>query len=586
MKEELYINGELVDLGEGVNITLNYKSNMLTDLSKIVGNNSYTIKLPKTERNMGIIGNADIPGVVTSFPRVSHDARYFRNGVEIISNAKAVLLSVGDAIEVVLTWGSTSGFLSLVEDGKNLTDFMESTTWMTWNETVTVGQYGVANVMYSDIDFGLNPNESKVKIHPSVRVSYLFSLIGAKYGVNFDFSNGRDSFVSSLIIPLLTRNGGYANRYSNKGTLFKVGTSGISLSKGSEYNSYFEESQSSLIYDYVFKAKVGGKLVITPSFFSMFMGACVKYGTDSFEENTVYFEYDIDPITGAYWYDKPLEIDISEGDSFVIWTMAYPMTIESNNAIYTFAIQPDEIQLGDRFPIIENLPDIKVIDFIKAIASMCGVFAVPSSDGSVLRFVPFDSLSERSRALDWSDKVVYDKVGEKPRNIGYTLEDFAQNNRMLYKDDDTVMNKAKGNIVVGDKTLEYERDAVVLPFSSSDMRGSRARIALYKYEDGEPEFQDVESRILVEKNVGGLSVGTFEGLDWRTLINDYYNTYQSAIKTPVIITEKVFLDEFTLRDLDLSVPVYLSQYGRYYAVVEVKAPSNGVCECKLLQLDD
>ena len=40
----LFIDGELVDLDDSTKITLNYKSNLFTDLSKIVSNNSYTIK--------------------------------------------------------------------------------------------------------------------------------------------------------------------------------------------------------------------------------------------------------------------------------------------------------------------------------------------------------------------------------------------------------------------------------------------------------------------------------------------------------------------------------------------------------------
>lgn len=57
----LFIDGELVDLDDSTKITLNYKSNLFTDLSKIVSNNSYTIKLPKTVRNQRIIQHADLP---------------------------------------------------------------------------------------------------------------------------------------------------------------------------------------------------------------------------------------------------------------------------------------------------------------------------------------------------------------------------------------------------------------------------------------------------------------------------------------------------------------------------------------------
>ena len=56
----LFIDGELVDLDDSTKITLNYKSNLFTDLSKIVSNNSYTIKLPKTVRNQRIIKHSDL----------------------------------------------------------------------------------------------------------------------------------------------------------------------------------------------------------------------------------------------------------------------------------------------------------------------------------------------------------------------------------------------------------------------------------------------------------------------------------------------------------------------------------------------
>ena len=74
----LFIDGELVDLDEDTQITLNIKSNLFTDLSKIVSNNSYTIKLPKTVRNQRIIEHADLPACDTDYPREYHQARYFR----------------------------------------------------------------------------------------------------------------------------------------------------------------------------------------------------------------------------------------------------------------------------------------------------------------------------------------------------------------------------------------------------------------------------------------------------------------------------------------------------------------------------
>ena len=54
MTEELYINGEAVDLKPDAATTLNYKSNLLGDISKITSSNSQTIQCPKTTRNLRI----------------------------------------------------------------------------------------------------------------------------------------------------------------------------------------------------------------------------------------------------------------------------------------------------------------------------------------------------------------------------------------------------------------------------------------------------------------------------------------------------------------------------------------------------
>ena len=120
MRDELYINGSRADMDGGTSISLNYKSNLLTDISKIVSNNSYTIKLPKTANNLRIIECAHIPSAVTNFPYLKHAGTLVRDGVEIIRDANVVLLSVGEQIEIALSWGNVMNFDTLVNDGKSV----------------------------------------------------------------------------------------------------------------------------------------------------------------------------------------------------------------------------------------------------------------------------------------------------------------------------------------------------------------------------------------------------------------------------------------------------------------------------------
>ena len=594
MNELLYIDGHLVDLGDDVNITLNYKSNMLTDLDKIVGNNSYTINLPKTKKNLSVIGCADVAGVESTFPRRYHEARYFRNGVELFKDGKAVLMGVGDTIEIVLLWGISSGVYKLVEYDRNLNEFTSVDDYVMWNATNSKSAYdGTSKVVNMDVKYGLNSGEQLAAIHPSVRSSYIFDLISNAFGVSFSFPDNRKSFVDSLMIPLLTRNGGYANSYRSLGGVsYSTLTGEYVINKlGADFDLNFERLVLNNTDFISFKALVDGKVTIRPMFKSYLADVAVYYGdgTNVGEWDKEYLSYRFGTndniVDDVYIYDSPVEFELMAGQSFGINLLrAVP---NAANYFFQFEIGKTEIQIGDKFPIVENLPSISCVDYVKAIASICGMFCVPSSDGDTIKFVTFDTLTDRSNAVDWSDKLIAKDVMNTPRNISYSLDDFARRNNMLYADDDSVgITTANGAFLVDDVTLEAERDAVELPFAATDTRGGKAMIRLYEYnDDGEPELQSVEPRILIEQDVDGYSTGTFDGLHWNTLIAEHYGTYQNAVKSPVVLTESVRLDELSLRDLDVSVPVYLRQYGKYYAIVEVKAPSNGVCECKLLQLD-
>lgn len=592
MNEMLYLDGQLVDLAEDVEITLSYKSNMLTELSKIVGNNSYTINLPKTKRNLGIIGFSDIPSAVTSFPRAYHSARYFRNGVEIVSDGRAVLMGVGDTIEIVIVWGGASALSKIVEDSKNLTEMDGFTDYYDWNSLTSASAYnGTDEIVIPDLELN---NKNGIPLHPAVRSTYIFNKIKAYYGLTMEFPSDREEFINSLIFPLLTRNGGYVNRISNQGGYKNHESYGGELldKMGEDFDTIFEAKYNTLQTEIqYFKVLQDCKVVVTPNFGSYYIGAYVAYGSDN-ADNIVYFPYEITKNEGStvfpniYMYNTSVEIELKEGDLFYVRLM-YPIIYNQLGYLYTFGAQPSEVKVNDKFPIVENLPEIKVIDFIKAIASMAGLFVIPSSDGNTLDFVPFEVFSDKSNAVDWSEKLLPNSVMNTPSSVGYSLDGFARNNRMLYKEDDTVATWADGNIVVGDETLDYERDAVELPFAPSDSYGGRASIPLYKYDDdGVAELLEVVPRVLVESNLYGYSSGVFNGLHWSELITNYYETYQNAVKSPVVITENVRLDELSLRDLDVSTPVYLRQYGKYYAIIEVKASSNGVCECKLLQLED
>ena len=95
IRDELYINNTKADLNK-TDITLGYKSNLLTDISKIVSNSSYTIKLPKTAKNLALIECAHLRSSICRLAYLKHKGTLLRNGIEIIKDAIVVLLEINE----------------------------------------------------------------------------------------------------------------------------------------------------------------------------------------------------------------------------------------------------------------------------------------------------------------------------------------------------------------------------------------------------------------------------------------------------------------------------------------------------------
>lgn len=613
----LFIDGELVDLDDSTKITLNYKSNLFTDLSKIVSNNSYTIKLPKTVRNQRIIKHSDLPACITDYPRKFHSARYFRNGVEIIPNGKAVFMSGSDSFEIALTWGNISLLSGIVEGDKTLNDLKDSYPeyYIIWKREIS--NYQVADsFIISDMNMGIRNYDTKNYIHPCVRASWILERISRDSGINFLFpANIIDNLISKLLVPMLTKKGkgeddnnqfGITGVYDNgqlDGYVLTV------LTQKYYKNDYLEIVGSrDGLYAGVKILKNNTKIHIRGRMFFDFTGSTmpnprfVAYKVvDGAAEEVFSVSYiDLENKGSQTWfvsfeYDDYTTV-LSAGD-VIYFSFADTGFFTNNWGITTFVVGllafTEETSVFEDgasdgyFPIISNLPSVKQIDFLKALASMSGTFAVVK-DKATIQFVSMDEvISNKSKALNWTRKVIASYPENKPKTISFFLDGFAQKNMYKWKEDDSVSGSYDGYIYVDDETIEVSKDSVTLPLAATEMRVDKAYIPLYEYGDNDEvgKLGKVEPRILLEMNNNGKSKATFNGLGWSTLLDRNYQSYKKVVRNPVIITERISISDIDLKELDVKVPVYLGQYGRYYALISVKSEDTGVCECKLLQLE-
>lgn len=600
IRDELYINGDKVDVGD-TDISLNYKSNLLTDISKIVSNNSYTIKLPKTAKNLALIECSHLPSSTTKFPYLKHVGNVLRNGIIIVKDANVVLLSVSEYIETALSWGNVTNFAEIVSSDKKLTDLEygteEGTDWVVWNNK------GSNSAQFPLINYGFNSGDSNVWYHPAIIVKWILEKIQEESGVTFNFPSDKKTFIDKMIVPLLTRNDSQKINDAFPSFLKMVGyvivESTFSYLKlnyigdsTQQYASVGGPYGDRLYTKYPITLKVKGTIEMLVKYNSgmdvnnQYLNLRVSQSDSSGNISSVstierknYAAYIEAPnVRLLFNFDDLVSIG---SDEFMHFTIEAIATGASSSVLSLTVYDRNEISFGEKFPLVPNLPDIKQIDFIKAVASMVGLFALPDGENGI-KFIPFDNLSaNKSKAVDWTNRVIMAYNSVTPRNLQYTLDNIAQNNWFRYKEDDNVMGNYDGNIQVDDATIEYERDAISLPFSACSTKGGVAYIPLYSYNDnGELQYNKVNPRILLLDGTKGI----FKGLEWTTLIANNYQTYKGLINNAKVVTEYIRLNSIELRDLEMDIPVYLAQYGCYLAIIEIKTKENDICECKLLKL--
>lgn len=602
MRDELYIDGTKVDMGES-GVSLEYRSNILTDISKIVSNFSYTIKLPKTKNNLRLIECAHIPSAVSSFPYLPHVGTLLRDGVQIVDGANVVLMSVSDTIEIALSWGNATGFSKIIEFEGNLDDLDYGIDdYVFWRYDISPDEDAPI------INYGFRSTEKHVSYHPVVSAKWLLDRIQSQFGVNLLFPSDKQDVLQSLKIPLLKKEDAQKHVDANRVTLTLNGlkrTDGAlrvyQLMFYGLVSSYYVEYYSDSVLISAFKPKFNNmQLNYSIDCKLIYVGSAYKNGgyldivdadTGEIIDQVNAFEV-IDRGNDNYecHFKKDLSLEPYDKTIYVSTTVSKTgndsVSLVSGSITLEAKVSEVGADIGEynKFFTIPNLPSIKLIDFIKSIAYMLGVFAVPG-DNNDIRFISFDTVIEnKSNAVDWSGRVLFNDYGDVARNISYQLNDFTQKNWFRYKEDDNVTENYDSFIAVENRALDYERDAVSLPFSACDTLGGVASIPLYSYnDDGELEYDSgMNPRIVLYDSE--TRSGVFYPLRWEELIRQHYASYQEVVRQPKVIKELVLLSAPELAILDLLKPVYIRQYGSYFAIVKVKTKENNICEVELLKI--
>lgn len=602
MRDELYIDGAKVDMGES-GVSLEYRSNILTDISKIVSNFSYTVKLPKTKNNLRLIECAHMPSAVSSFPYLPHVGTLLRDGVQIVDGANVVLMSVSDTIEIALSWGNATGFSKIIEFEGNLDGLDYGVDdYIFWRYDISPDED------VPIINYGFRTTEKHVTYHPVVSAKWILDKIQSQFNVNLLFPSDKLDILQSLKIPLLKKEDAQKHVDANRVTLTLSG-----LNKTDGALRYYQLMFYGLVQSYYIEYYNDGSFIsaFKPNFKNLqlnysidcslvYVGSAYKNGGyldivdadtgEILDQVNAYEVFDKGNDNYECHFKKDLSLDPYDKTIYISTTVSKSGddSVRMVSGFITLEAKVSEVgaDIGEynKYFTIPNLPSIKLIDFIKSIAYMLGVFAVPGENNDI-NFVSFDSvINNKNNAVDWSSRILPNDYGDVARNISYQLNDFTQKNWFRYKDDDGVTGNYDSFIIVENRALDYERDAVSLPFSACDTLGDVASIPLYSYnDDGELEYDSgVNPRIVLYDSETRSCV--FYPLRWEELIQQHYASYQEVVRQPKVVKEQVLLSAPELAVLDLLKPVYIRKYGSYFAIVNVKTKENNISEVELLKI--
>ena len=103
-------------------------------------------------------------------------------------------------------------------------------------------------------------------------------------------------------------------------------------------------------------------------------------------------------------------------------------------------------------------------------------------------------------------------------------------------------------------------------------------------EGTEPSYSSCNSRILRMTGEPSDKASCIFDINMQSIIDDKYQNVVETLRNTKLIKENVKMSDIELLNFDETKPVYLAQYGAYFAVIEIKSQSNGIAEATMLEL--
>jgi len=507
MNIKLYIGTELLDFNEPINVVMSIGD--IRDISLGNLNKSYTLNVPLTKTNRAIIKSSNVAG---STDEVTSAGRLFVNDMQIITGKVVILSTSDDHVKMIITADNWMDDLL----NTDLRDIDFTAEDHTYNQTNIVASWSAADAFYrypminfgqlvtpatgaQPHDFGINDFIPMFRVidlltyifSPLVIVSDWFSdtyaktlyILGVEQKADSDFISQKDLEVhptvtgdNSTVVPVTAGNTvGITlakdpvvlnNETKDEGLDFSTSTYKYTTPENGTYRFLFTwasigECAAGPFFDinnssYTVTIKVNGSVISTTTYTDAAGdGAVNTSGT----LNTGYIHLNANDLVHA---TVSIYANVTNNDAS---TRSFTIYLQTTTKLETQWAEWNRYPAaGKTITAIDYLPDIKAIDFVKAVKHFANLRFFFDRSNQKIYIEPAQSFYTTASEVDLT-----------------SFQDFAEINM------ETISQNYKKTIVLG--FLEDDNDKAYTEYKETKGIPDRKAITLSSVYAGDGEME-------------------------------------------------------------------------------------------------
>ena len=261
--------------------------------------------------------------------------------------------------------------------------------------------------------------------------------------------------------------------------------------------------------------------------------------------------------------------DAISGDLLVSYGVVYIEDTKSNSAIS-----------GSSINVAKSLGFENAKEALKTFMQLFGLFPIFNYATKTLSLVNMSLIKgNKNAALDWTEKL----VGNVKRT--FVIDGYGQTNNILFSENEQ-NQQDKISFYIADDNLDPEKDLFTLKIETG------RDYLIQQLNDTGTQFKKSKKPHLVildkDNDSEGYPIDNYYHVNRHVTSQDlthYYDSLASIINDAECVEADFLLTNYDISTLDLTKPIYLRQFGRYFYINSVQNYISGqVTTCTLIAI--